>query len=81
MNSNNFSLELTLFSQVEVTEISGASEPISALEFNSTTSSLAVGNDCGLVQTIFSKTTWFDGSMFFEYPNSKMNLLVLYQFN
>ncbi|XP_076944225.1 uncharacterized protein LOC143614779 [Bidens hawaiensis] len=49
MNNNNFSLELNLFPQVEGTEISGASEPISALEFNSTTSSLAVGNDCGLV--------------------------------
>ncbi|XP_076929896.1 uncharacterized protein LOC143594470 [Bidens hawaiensis] len=44
-----FSPIFVLGLQVEGTEFSGASEPISALEFNSTTSSLAVGNDCGLV--------------------------------
>ncbi|KAF5794992.1 putative transcription factor WD40-like family [Helianthus annuus] len=44
-----FSLIFVLGLQVEGTEISGASEPVSALDFNSTTSSLAVGNDCGLV--------------------------------
>ncbi|KAI7749886.1 hypothetical protein M8C21_019771 [Ambrosia artemisiifolia] len=44
-----FSLIFVLGLQVEGTEIPGASEPISALEFNSTTSNLAVGNDCGLV--------------------------------
>ncbi|KAI3731155.1 hypothetical protein L1987_62338 [Smallanthus sonchifolius] len=38
--------------QVEGTEIPGASEPISALDFNSTTSNLAVGNDCGLVHLL-----------------------------
>ncbi|KAK1415488.1 hypothetical protein QVD17_31270 [Tagetes erecta] len=44
-----FSPIFVLRFQVEGNGIPGASEPISALDFNSTTSSLAVANDCGLV--------------------------------
>lgn len=47
-----FSLIFVLAFQVEGTEVPGASGPISALDFNSTTSSLAVGNDCGLVHLL-----------------------------
>ncbi|KAL7586763.1 hypothetical protein Lser_V15G36125 [Lactuca serriola] len=50
-----FSLIFTLELQVEDTEgteVPGASEPISALDFNSKTSSLAVGNNCGLVNLL-----------------------------
>ncbi|KVI04855.1 Synaptobrevin [Cynara cardunculus var. scolymus] len=43
-----FSQIFVLTFQVEGTEVPGASAPISSLDFNSTTSSLAVGNDCGL---------------------------------
>lgn len=53
-----FSLIFTLELQVEDedteedTEIPGASEPISAMDFNSKTASLAVGNNCGLVHLL-----------------------------
>ncbi|KAL8257468.1 hypothetical protein R6Q59_029509 [Mikania micrantha] len=47
-----FSPIFVLGLEVEGTEIPGASEPISALDFNSTTSHLAVGNDCGLVHLL-----------------------------
>ncbi|KAK9063361.1 hypothetical protein SSX86_017231 [Deinandra increscens subsp. villosa] len=47
-----FSHLFVLGLQVEGTEVPGANEPISALDFNSTTSSLAVGNDCGLVHLL-----------------------------
>lgn len=47
-----FSLIFVLGLQVEGTEIPGASEPISALDFNSSISSLVVGNDCGLVHLL-----------------------------
>lgn len=47
-----FSQIFVLTFKVEGTEVPGASAPISALDFNSTTSSLAVGNDCGLVHLL-----------------------------
>ncbi|GJU77640.1 transducin/WD40 repeat family protein [Tanacetum coccineum] len=47
-----FTLISVLGFQVEGTEVPGASGPISALDYNSTTSSLAVGNDCGLVHLL-----------------------------
>ncbi|XP_024989537.1 uncharacterized protein LOC112524114 [Cynara cardunculus var. scolymus] len=47
-----FSQIFVLTFQVEGTEVPGASAPISSLDFNSTTSSLAVGNDCGLVHLL-----------------------------
>nr|XP_043636522.1 uncharacterized protein LOC122607576 [Erigeron canadensis] len=47
-----FSLIFVLGIQVEGIEVPGASEPISALDFHSPTTSLAVGNDCGLVHLL-----------------------------
>lgn len=51
-----FSLIFTLDFQVEDTEedtkVRGTSEPISAMDFNSKTASLAVGNNCGLVHLL-----------------------------
>ncbi|PWA39073.1 transducin family protein / WD-40 repeat family protein [Artemisia annua] len=47
-----FTLISVLGFQVEGTEVPGASDPISALDYNSTTSRLAVGNDCGLVHLL-----------------------------
>ncbi|PWA85428.1 transducin family protein / WD-40 repeat family protein [Artemisia annua] len=47
-----FTLISVLGFQVEGTEVPGASDPISALDYYSTTSSLAVGNDRGLVHLL-----------------------------
>ncbi|XP_071685700.1 uncharacterized protein [Rutidosis leptorrhynchoides] len=47
-----FSLIFTLGIQVDGTEVPGASEPISALDFHSKTTSLAIGNDRGLVHLL-----------------------------
>ncbi|KAJ9553391.1 hypothetical protein OSB04_017436 [Centaurea solstitialis] len=45
-------MTVTKLCSVEGTEVPGASAPISALDFNSTMSSLAVGTDCGLVHLL-----------------------------